>query len=363
MTTDRPSPAGLVRILLLRAGIESNPGPTPGTIFNCNVCKIKLHPQSKSVQCSLCQNWIHYRKEKTLNCSNLKSINHYTPNYTCLTCNNLLQPNTQNTQPTPTQTSPSQPRQPNPTYQAHPTPPYPTNPTQPPIPPNPNPTPNVTEKFNLKILQFNCNGLNGKWTQLLTWMNDNDIKLAALQETKLGKKSKLSTSSQYTLVRKDRQKDKGGGLAFLVHKTIMFQTLPDPPADPHLEYQAIQVNKLKIINMYIPPSSSCSPGYSPSLTPYLNDDDLLILGDMNAHDPLWFSPISDTRGSTFSDEIGSSNLATLNDDNPTRLPSNGQPTSPDISLASLSLLPYITWNTHTNLGSDHLPITYYYYGD
>ncbi len=41
---------------------------------------------------------------------------------------------------------------------------------------------------------------------------------------------------------------------------------------------------------------------------------------------------------------------------PTRLPSNGQPTSPDISLASTSLLFYIEWETKTALSSDHLPI-------
>ena len=31
-------------------------------------------------------------------------------------------------------------------------------------------------------------------------------------------------------------------------------------------------------------------------------------------------------------------------------------TSPDITLASLNLLPYTSWHTHTTLGSDHLPI-------
>ena len=47
----------------------------------------------------------------------------------------------------------------------------------------------------------------------------------------------------------------------------------------------------------------------------------------------------------------------LNEASPTRLPTNGQPTSPDISLASISLIPYIKkWETKTTLGSDHLPI-------
>ena len=57
------------------------------------------------------------------------------------------------------------------------------------------------------------------------------------------------------------------------------------------------------------------------------------------------------------EEIGSSNLGVLNSEKPTRLPSNGRPTSPDISLASPSLLPVSDWDTHTTFSSDHLPIT------
>ena len=209
----------------------------------------------------------------------------------------------------------------------------------------------------MKILQLNCNGIKNKWEEIQLWMKEKDIKIAALQETKLNEKSKLTESSQYTLVRKDRKQDKGGGLAFLIHKSIPFQSA-DLPAhqDPHLEIQGIKVNNLTILNIYIPPTSSCAPGYSPTLSPYLNMDDALILGDINAHDPLWFSTMNDTRGSQLAEEISSSNYATLNEDQPTRLPSNGNPTSPDISLASLPFLPYITWTTHISLGSDHLPI-------
>ena len=46
----------------------------------------------------------------------------------------------------------------------------------------------------------------------------------------------------------------------------------------------------------------------------------------------------------------------MNEDTPTRLPTNGPNSSPDISLACISLLPYAHWETRTNLGSDHLPI-------
>ena len=187
-------------------------------------------------------------------------------------------------------------------------------------------------------------------------MKENKIKIAAFQETKLKDESTLSETPNYTLVRKDQKKDAGGGLAFLIHKDIPFQKLPDPPADPHLEYLGIKVNNISLINIYIPPTSSCTAGYTPNLARYLPQEDGILLADINAHDALWFSQLSDSRGSDLADIIGDSNLGVINEDSPTRLPSNGPASSPDITLASLSLLPYASWETRTSLGSDHLPI-------
>jgi len=108
--------------------------------------------------------------------------------------------------------------------------------------------------------------------------------------------------------------------------------------------------------MYIPPTSSCDQGYMPSLQNYLPPTDALVLGDINAHDVLWYSSLQDARGSNIADEISESNYGVLNDNTYTRKPKNNQTTSPDVSLASYSLLPHAKWETVTSLGSDHLPI-------
>ena len=83
-----------------------------------------------------------------------------------------------------------------------------------------------------------------------------------------------------------------------------------------------------------------------------------MIGDFNAHDDLWHSSIQDTRGTEIAETIGDSNFGILNNDSPTRLPPSDsqQPSSPDLSLASMALLPYSSWETITALGSDHLPI-------
>ena len=45
---------------------------------------------------------------------------------------------------------------------------------------------------------------------------------------------------------------------------------------------------LIITNVYIPPASSCTGGYNPSLDHLLMTTHTLILGDFNAHQSLWY---------------------------------------------------------------------------
>ena len=131
-------------------------------------------------------------------------------------------------------------------------------------------------------------------------------------------------------------------------------------ADPHLEELTITAKLgntvLIITNVYIPPSSSCTGGYNPSLDHPMMMTDTLILGDFNAHHSSWYSSSTDTRGTMLESMVSGSNFGILNWNSPTRLPGNANPSSPDVSLASASLITSTNWQTKTNLGSGHLPI-------
>ena len=174
----------------------------------------------------------------------------------------------------------------------------------PPPPPQPGQTVNDSN-FKTRILQFNCNGIKNKQTELAKWLHDEKVLIAALQDTKLTDKSPPLDIPGYAIERKDRGRNKGGGLAFLIHRSIKYSTANDAINinDNFTEAQAIRVNNLLIINIYIPPASSCSNDFKPTLTPVLPLQDALVLGDLNAHDELWFSSISDARGESFADEI------------------------------------------------------------
>ena len=148
----------------------------------------------------------------------------------------------------------------------------------------------------------------------------------------------------------------GGGLITLVHHSITYEELHDTvlPGDNVTELQSIKVivNGAHLImrNIYIPPSSSCLMGYLPDFeTLFSPTEDMLIMGVFNAHDNLWYSSTTDTaaadRGAKVVEALGSSSLMVLNQDSPTRVPSSGPNSSPDLTVTNSHMGLNANWQT------------------
>ena len=200
------------------------------------------------------------------------------------------------------------------------------------------------------ILQFSANGIGNNQVELGEFLERHKVKLAVIQESKLTLNSCTPNIQNFTTVRKDRHQDQVGGLLALIHKSINFSRRPDSP-DPHLEELTITAKLrniyLIITKAYIPPASSFTGGYNPSLDHLMMTTDPLILGDFNAHHSLWYSSSTDSRGTMLESMVSGSNFGILNCDSPTRLPGNANPSSPDVSLASASLITSTNWQTKT----------------
>ena len=73
--------------------------------------------------------------------------------------------------------------------------------------------PTMSDKtFN--ILQWNANGIGNTQTELRILLEAHNVKVAAIQESKLTAKSRSPNIQNYTLVRQDRRQGPGGGLLF-----------------------------------------------------------------------------------------------------------------------------------------------------
>ena len=152
----------------------------------------------------------------------------------------------------------------------------------------------------------------------------------------------------------------------LIKDTIPFvdntAALPQS-ADPHLEQKAILIampnrQQLHIHNIYIPPRSSCSAGHNASIAHLLSNNEMsLIDWVINAHHSIWDADTNeDERGEQLADEIDAADYTILNENEATRLPTNGRSTSPDISLASNDIALLSDWSVSTSLASNHLRI-------
>ena len=212
----------------------------------------------------------------------------------------------------------------------------------------------------MRILQFNCNGIRGKLDEITHYIKTKNCRVAALQETFLTAKSNLKCDPDFTLMIKDRMKNKVGRVAFLVHHSLQYRNLDCTFSDEHTEAQGIAIKgdeEVHLYNVYIPPVSSCSSGCRPPLDELFDSRHAIIMGDFNAHHSTWRSALAkDTRGQLLVDTLDSKTCVVLNGDEPTRAASNGTLSSPDITIASASLATTANWSTEIALNSDHKPI-------
>ena len=292
--------ARLLSILLIRAGVETNPGPE---VWICSVCNQRIGSNAKSVQCNCCLEWVHFR------CSGLRRQGQHSLAYVAAGCINSGEPRAAPSPPSP----PLPPTPPNNMIRS----------ARPSLTRGPPPPAVFTA---LSILQFNCNGIHRKIAEITHFLSSNRILIAAIQETLLHANSSLSVHSEYVILRKDRpaatdDSHPGGGLAFLIHKSVHYCVL-DVVADGTAEIQAISVpsgsTNIEIFNIYVPPHSSCPSGYRFDIGPLLSGEHRVILGDFNAHHELWHSDLNNNaRGITIAESLDASEFCSLNEGSPT----------------------------------------------
>ena len=112
-------------------------------------------------------------------------------------------------------------------------------------PPSPTHTLTMSDK-SFNILQRNANGIGNKQTELSIFLEAHNVKVAAIQESKLTAKSRSPNIQNYTLtlVRHDRRQVPGGGLLFFIHNSVSFtrkSLSTTSKNDPHLEELTISI--------------------------------------------------------------------------------------------------------------------------
>ena len=421
------------------AGIHPNPGPSSRRPiqYPCGSCQRNVGKGCRSVQCSACKLWLHLPCT-SLSLTDFRALPRR-HQWVCQQCSSspvslpsptLSQPSfgyssrfqprvllSRLPSPSPPPRAPpsaghlqprvlldrlppsSLPSPPSPPRSSHP----PSNPlplppppplsssypssafslSSPPSPP-PSPPPLRSSSFRspsslneLKILQWNANGVHSRYLELTHFLSLNSFDVVVIQESKLHPSTRFRVPG-YKCYRRSRpatssarsSAPRGGGVLTLVREGLAHSSWSLPSllsSDPYCDFLGIRVHlrstTVSILNCYVPPNrpSSSDPlsrSFSPSSLP--SSPTTFIFGDLNCHHPSWDSlGRPSALGSELFSWTLSSDLQVLNDpDTPTLLHGpSGARTSPDVSLVPSSLAPRCDWSVLPDLGSDHLPIS------
>lgn len=208
------------------------------------------------------------------------------------------------------------------------------------------------------ILQWNCRGLIPNVDDINHLLHAYGAACFCLQETYLTTKSD-NIFRHYNSYRKDRvdAARASGGVAILTSKSIPTKHIS---LVTDLEAVAVQICLDKIMtvcSLYLPPSAVVEQRQLENLFNQLPRP-FLILGDFNAHNPLWGGTKVDTRGKIVENVLISNPICLLNTGTPTYVNAATQSFSAlDLSICSPSLYQDIDWSVYENpYGSDHFPV-------
>jgi len=207
----------------------------------------------------------------------------------------------------------------------------------------------------LKIFQWNCNGLLAHVNEFKQHLAQNSCDVICLQETFL-KSNKSFSLAGFSVIRKEREGSRKGGLITLIKDTLNYTEIP-----VQASIQCITAN-IKTDNSYITVTNLyISPDKSIDITELskIFTAKSVIVGDFNSKSTLWGSPTTDERGLIIEDIVDNNDFVILNNGQPTYTHYDGSQSHLDLSLICHTLGSKSYWEVLDNtFGSDHFATTY-----
>lgn len=213
-----------------------------------------------------------------------------------------------------------------------------------------------------KVIQWNVNGFFMRLEEIKLLIRSYEPNVLVLQETHTLPSHNISLRG-FNCYRKDHvQNSKAcGGVCVFVKN---FLTPLPLTINTHLQAVAVRLKclHLTVCSIYLPPNVTVTNAELEDLIVQLPPP-FLLLGDINAHNPLWGSEFFSPRGRTVECLINSNAISLVNNGDPTYFSlAHGTFSSIDLSLASTSIATRLTWSPHDDLcSSDHFPLVLTYY--
>ena len=211
------------------------------------------------------------------------------------------------------------------------------------------------------IIQWNCQGLNGKKDELLQLIKDQKPAVIAIQETMFGPGNSFRVP-HYNFFSKAGTFNQRyhGGVGILIHEDVPVHS--EINLSTPLQAIAVQVYlgfNVTICSIYNSRSHTLNKQLLENLLQQLPSP-VMLLGDLNAYNTMWGSISTDTRGREVERFLNTSGLNILNDGSNTRIGTISD-SAIDLSIISPIINDRLTWSVLPSpYDSDHIPISISY---
>ena len=215
------------------------------------------------------------------------------------------------------------------------------------------------------VLQWNCNGIRAHMEDLKLLIAENNPEYICLQETKQNEQQ-YQIDKNYKTYNEIAMGDHSnkGGISIAIKKNIPHEKI-NLRTTLHAIALKVHTRKFKsICNIYLPPSETFQTDDLTEVFAQLPTP-CIVVGDMNAHSPMWHDPRQDNRGRKIEKFLDDNNLTCLNTSGPTYFRTFDQASSSvDLALITSNKAADYRWEISEELhGSDHFPITITEEGD
>ena len=212
---------------------------------------------------------------------------------------------------------------------------------------------------DVDVMHWNCRGFYSKYEQVELLQQKYNPKIVCLQETyhTANKPVGMRNYAAYNTPPPQQPARAKGCAAILISKNVPHTHIAINTNLQALAVRATLHRVVTICNLYLPPSQNIDYDDLRNLVNQLPSPFLLV-GDLNAHSPIWGNKNTDQKGKFVEKLLDDFNLCIFNDKTPTyfHFPT-GSRTSIDLTIGSPNLVLDYKWQVCNDLyESDHYPV-------
>lgn len=218
----------------------------------------------------------------------------------------------------------------------------------------------------MKVVLWNARGLKNKREEVSRRIQDCDVLVVTELKNKVNERCKMPN---FHVVIKDSHKISkaaAGGIGIMVRKEFKVKELEHiRSGDDNIEVLGVQVSGLKkdliIIAFYRRPGEVVERGIWKKIINRIGSkDNLLCVGDFNAHNHVWNCERTDRNGENLLEDMEECDLFLVNRDTLNRVGEGGRTNSNlDLGFCSEELIDIMKYSQKDDTwGSDHFPIEF-----